>query len=232
MWALYLLMDTWLSGSFLLPFMLFVRWSGTKWRRLHWLTDTRKRWLLIWGCYGFVKVTILSAVHWVLYFPGFSGSDSLFGLVWRSLNALHVQIEPLSIEFLLGPSLRAVVEAASDCGLAAIAWWVFSLLTRKEGRLRRRVGIERFGISLLLSTCALGIANSFHFSRLGTCADCNRPDGIPFTFFHGGGYGGGAGFVWRGVIGDFLVMFLLGIVLGLVWNKLAQGHPKLHATTS
>ena len=214
MWTLYLLMDTWFSGSLILPFMLFVRWSGTKWRRLQWLTGTRKRWLLFWGFYGFVKVIILAAVRWFLYFPEFSGSDSLHGLVWLTLNALHIKIEPLSIEFLVGPSLRAVVESATDCGLAAIAWWVYSLLTREEGRLRRNVAIERFGISLLLSTCALGIANSFHFSRLGTCADCFRPDGIPFTFFHEGGFAGGAGFVWRGAIGDFLVLLVLGIVLG------------------
>jgi hypothetical protein len=214
--------------------MLFMRWSGTKWRGLHWLTGSMKYWLLIWGCYGFVKVIVLAALHWFLYFPELSGFDFQGwsgGAVWSALNALHIHSEPLSIEFLLGPSLKAVVEAAIDCALAAIAWWVYSLLTREDGKPPRKMAIERFGISLLLSACAPGIANSFHFSRPADCADCFRPDGIPFTFFHEGGYAGGAGFVWKGVIADSLVILVLGIVLGWVWNKLAQGHSRLHATT-
>jgi hypothetical protein len=235
MWALYLLLETWLSGSLILPIMLFARWSGTKRRGLHWLTASRKRWLLIWGCYGLMKVIFLAAVHWFLYFPELSGLDlgGWSGMALSSaLNALHIYSWPFSIYILLGTSLKAVGEAAIAGGLAAIVWRAFSSLTGNDIKVPREIAIERFGISLLLSACVLGIVNSFHFSRLGTCADCFRPDGIPFTFFHEGGYAGGAGFVWRGAIGEALVILVFGIVLGLVWNKLAQGHSKLQAATS
>jgi hypothetical protein len=105
MWALYLLSETWLSGSLILPFMLFARWSGTKWRVLHWMTASRRRWLFIWGCYGLMKVIFLEAVRGFLYFPGLSGFDlgGWSGMaVWSALNALHIHSWPLSIYILLG----------------------------------------------------------------------------------------------------------------------------------
>lgn len=234
MWALYLLSDTWLSGSLLLPFLLFARWSGSKWRGLHWLTGSRKRWLLIWGGYGLVKVITLAALLWVMYFPEFIGFEFLGWsavAVGNALNALHIHSQSLSIEFLLGLSLKAIGEAAIDGGLAAIAWWVYSWLTQEPGTHRRMVAIERYAIGLLLSACSLGIANKLHFWRQVTCDDCFRPRGIPFTFFHEGGFAGGEAFVWRGVIGDSLVTIVLGFVLGLVWNKLAQKHSNLRTTS-
>jgi hypothetical protein len=232
MWALLLLSHTWLSGSLLLPFMLVVRWGGSKWRRLYWLTDGRKRWLLVWGSYGLVNVIAFAALLWVIYFPEY---DFAF-LGWAGaavlsiLDALHIHSGYVAIEFLLGLSLKAIGEGAIDCGLAAIAWWVYGLLTVEAETNRRMAAIERYGISLVLSACALGIANNLHFWRSPTCFDCFRPEGIPFTFFHEGGFAGGAGFVWRGVIGDSLVMLVFGFVLGLVWNKLAQRHSSLHTT--
>jgi hypothetical protein len=235
MWALYLLSNTWLSGSLFLPFVLFVLWAGTKWRGLYWLTRTKKRWLLIWGCYGLLKVIILAALLWVMDFPEFIGFDFLGWsavAVRSAVSALYIHSQSLPIEFLLGLSLKAIVEAAIDCGLAAIAWWVFSWLTQEPGTQRRMVAIERYGISLLLSTCALGIANNLHSWHQAECYDCFRPHGIPFTFFHEGGFAGGETFVWRGVIGDSLVMLVLGFVLGLVWNKLAQRHSHLNSITT
>ena len=79
MWALYLLSHTWLSGSLLLPFMLLLRWRGTKWKGLHWLTGSGKRWLLIWGSYGLVKVITLAALLWARYFPEFIGGFDFLG---------------------------------------------------------------------------------------------------------------------------------------------------------
>jgi hypothetical protein len=235
MWALYLLSDTWLSGSFLLPFMLFMRWSGTKWRGLHWLTRSRKRWLLAWGCYGLVKVVLLVVLQWITYSPGIFDFDFLGwpGMaVYSTLIALHIHSGPLLIEFVLSPLVKAIVEATIDCGSAAIVWWVFDLLRREAGTQQKILTIERYGVSLLLSGCALGVANYFHSRRTATCADCFLPHGIPFTFFHEGGYAGGAGFVWKGVVGDSLVILVFGILLGWVWTKLAHERSRLHVTAS
>ncbi len=114
-------------------------------------------------------------------------------------------------------SLKAASEAAIDAGLAAIAWWAHGFLTREVATQRRT---ERYGISLLLVTCGLGIANNSYFWR-SRCSDCFAPHGIPFTFFHEGGFAGGEGFVWTGVLENFVVVLIVALVSGLVWNRLA-----------
>ena len=235
MWVLYLLSHIWLSGSLLLPLMLLLRWGGTKWKGLHWLTGSKKRWVLLLGCYGFVKVIGVGTLLWVRYFPELVGGFDFLGwsgvAVWSVFNALHIHSGYLAIEFLIGLSLKAIVEGVVDCGLAAIAWWAYGLQRREAETNLRIMAIERYGISLLFSASAFGIANNVHFWRPATCYDCHRPDGIPFTFFQEGGFIGDSGFIWTGVIGDPLVMLVLGFALGLVWNKLAQRHLNLHTTT-
>src|SRR5579863_9143086 len=236
MWTLYLMLHAWLSGSFLLPVVLLILWAGSKWRRLDWLTGNRKRWLLVWGCYGFVNAITFPAIFWAKYSLEFGAPLDSLGwaseAAWSSLNALHIRDATFLIAFLLGLVLKAIIEPAIDCGLAAIVWWIHSLLSR-ETRLHRRIAtIERYGASLLLSACAFGIANRFHFAREGTCWDCFRPDGIPFALFQEGGMAGGEGFVWRGVIADSLVVLLVGVVLGLVWNKLALRYSNLPVSPS
>jgi hypothetical protein len=222
MWALYLLFHIWLSGSLLLPFMVLVRWGGTKWKGLYWLIGSRKRWLLIWGCYGLVMTIALAALRLVEFFPDYVPFDSLgwaYMPVWSALNALHIHTKNLLVEFLLGLSLRAFVEAAINCGFAAIGWWFYRWFTREAGAHRRNVAIERYGICLLLSACALGIANKvYSLLRPVTSSDFFSPHGIPFTYFHEGGFAGGEGFVWSGVMGDALVILLFGAILGWVWN--------------
>ena len=188
--------------------------------------------MLIWGCYGLVNVIIFATVFWIRDSPEFLGGFDDLGwegrVVWICLRAFHIQARSLSIEFFLGFSLKAIAEAAIDCGLAAISLGVYGLLIREAGSDRRIGQSERYRISLLFSACALGIANHFHFARMGTCWDCFRPDGVPFTLFHEGGMAGGEGFVWKGVVADFLVVLVLGFVVGLVWNTLALRRSRLN----
>jgi hypothetical protein len=227
MWILHMLLDTWLFGSLLLAFILLICWGGFKWQALGWLTRTRKRWrwLWIWGCYGFLKAVTIAAIIGAKYFPEFYNAFGFLGwegtAVWRGFSALHFHSESFLTEFLLGFSLKAIFDAAIDSGLAAVAWWVHSLLVAEARAQRRITTTERYGVCLLFSACALGIANNFHFARMGTCSDCFRPDGIPFTLFHEGGFAGGEGFVWKGVIADSVIVLVVGIALGLIWNKLA-----------
>jgi len=56
---------------------------------------------------------------------------------------------------------------------------------------------------------------------LSPVSDCFAPHGIPFTFFHEGGYAGGAGFVWTGVLENSIVVLVVSLFSGLVWNRLA-----------
>jgi hypothetical protein len=221
MWAFYLTMylasHIWLSGSVLLPCMLIVRWGAARWRGLHHLTRSKKRWLLIWGCYGLVEVLAIgAALLWSSHFE-FIPFDSLGWagmVVWSVLDALHIHIG-LIVEFALGLALKAIGEAAIDCGLAAIAWWSYEVLTRNPAIHKR---IERYGLCMLFSTCVLGVANNSYFWR-SQCADCFAPHGVPFLFFHEGGFAGGEGFIWKGVIGNSFVVLALASVLSLVWSS-------------
>jgi hypothetical protein len=229
------LLSIWLSGSLLLPFMLLLRWGGSRWRRLGWLTRTKRRWLLIWGCYGLVKALVFAALFWVVYSPEFLGGFDALGwegqVVWRCIRALHIQRGEFLIEFVFGFSLMAIVDAAMCCGFAAVVWWVFRLFATEAGTRPRIVPIERYGLSMLLSACALGIANNLNLWRTTNCDDCFLPYGIPFTLYHEGGFAGIRKYVWTGIIGDILVVLAVGLAIGLVWNKLARKYSSLHIQT-
>jgi len=69
----------------------------------------------------------------------------------------------------------------------------------------------------------MGVANIVYSWRPVTCCDFDLPYGIPFTYYHSNGWGY-AGFVWKGVIGDPLVILLLGAILGWVWNWFSRKH--------
>ena len=225
MWALYLLSHTWLLGSLLLPFMLLLRWGGAHWRGLRLLTSSRKRWILIWGSYGTVKMVALAALLWVHYSPEYIPFDSLgwsATAVMAVLHELHLRLDSVSMAYLLVASLTVIVEAAIHCGLAAIVWWVFKWSTQEVQTHGRVVAIERYGISLLFSACVFGIANHVQSWRQAPCDDCFQPHGVPFTFFHEGGIEHSWGFVRSGVIGNAFVIFLVAVVLGWVWNWLSQ----------
>jgi hypothetical protein len=230
MWAIYLVTylasHVWLSGSLLLPCMLLVRWYAAKWKTLHRLATSKGRWTLIWGCYGLAETALLSAL--LLYWWHREHFEALpfdslgwAGMAVRSvLYAFHIGSGDV-MAFALSLSLKAASEAAIDAGLAAIAWWAYGFLSRGVETQRRT---ERYGICLLLMTCGLGIANNSYFWR-PRCSDCFAPHGIPFTFFHEGGYAGGAGFVWTGVLENTVVVLIVALVSGLVWNRLAAQTP-------
>jgi hypothetical protein len=225
MLALSLLFHLFLSGSLLVPIMVLVRWGGARWGGLRWLTRSRKRWILIWGGLGLVRVVARAVLGWA-DFPnagieplGWSG-----GAVWSVLYALHIRTEPLSIAYWVVGSLGAIAEGVIHCGFAATAWWAFQWTTRNALEHRRRVPTEGYCVALLLSACLWGIANNVHSWRPVTCCDCFWPHGIPFTFYHEGGFAGGEGYVWRGVIGDALVVILFGAILGWAGKWFSREH--------
>jgi hypothetical protein len=230
MWVIYLATHlashVWLSGSLLLPSMLLVRWCAAKWKGLHRLTTSRERWILIWGCYGLTETALLSALLLYWWHREHFASlpfDSLgwAGIaVWSVLHVFHISSGDV-IVFALGLSLKTASEAAIDAGLAAIAWRAYNFLIREVATQK---STERYGICLLLVTCVLGIANNSYFWR-STCADCFAPHGIPFTYFHEGGFAGGEGFVLTGILENTSVVLIVALVLCLAWNRLAAQTP-------
>ena len=70
-------------------------------------------------------------------------------------------------------------------------------------------------VSLVLSSLAFALINYRHFHRTVSCWDCFFPYGLPFTFFKKGGFAGGGGIVWRGVLLDLLTVLAGALIIGL-----------------
>jgi hypothetical protein len=79
-----------------------------------------------------------------------------------------------------------------------------------------RSDARRFCVALFVSFCLLYLVS---VSRLEPCDDCFRPHGFPFTYFHEGGFAGGAAWVWLGVIGDLLCIFGLASLIAWIWGR-------------
>jgi len=203
--------------------MTVVYWVGKKSKRLHFLTRSRKRWLRIWGCLGFLETVavagLLLASGTVSDFPGWAGLAA-----FRALDALHLSSYPMVVPLMLGFSFGAIGEITIGVAFAALVWWIFSLYLEPIETPRTIAPTQRYAITLLASACALGIANRIYDLRAPTCFDCFAPHGVPFTYFHEGGFAGGAGFVWSGVVGDTLLILGIGVIVGWIWNRISQSH--------
>jgi hypothetical protein len=64
--------------------------------------------------------------------------------------------------------------------------------------------------------------NLYHLLRPVTCWDCFFPFGLPFTFYQEGGYAGGAGVVWKGLMPDLLILVLVTTLAQYAWTRLAR----------
>jgi hypothetical protein len=217
--ATYLASHVWLSGSFLLPCMLLVRWWAPKGKLSSRLATSKKYWILSWGSYGLAETALFSALLLYWWHREQWGEPPFDLLGWASMTArsvlylFHIDSGDV-MAFALGLSLRAVSEMAIDAGLAGIAWWAYEFFSR-DMRTQGKTG--RYAICFLLVTCVLGIANNSYFWHSG-CSDCFAPHGIPFTFFHEGGFAGGEGFVWTGVLENSIVVLVVSVVSGVVWR--------------
>ena len=74
-----------------------------------------------------------------------------------------------------------------------------------------------FLISLLLSA-GLFVAINLPQEDPG-CADCFAPHVRPFTYYHEGGYGGGAAYVWPGIAADIGVVLLAAFLIATGLNR-------------
>lgn len=81
---------------------------------------------------------------------------------------------------------------------------------------------KRFQWSIIGAASLLVAVNIVHFLRPAWCADCFFPYGLPFTLFTAGGYQGGAGFVWTGLVADAALIPAFATVCTLLWNQMAK----------
>lgn len=219
MLVLFLLTREWLVGSLFVPILLVLRIGGAKWRRLGWLTRSKKRWLIVWSCYGLAGAlafdTIRAIHYWYFLYPSDIGLPTLsYAVSYALWRVFHVS----AASFWIAASIGAVLEALVDAGWAAFVWWMFQWWGEHR-RTRENVSVlTKCAWSLLVSAWAFGVANYIHFRRPIWCADCSWPSGFPFLFYHeGNGWGGPPGFMWKGVTGNAIAILLVGVALVLIW---------------
>jgi hypothetical protein len=66
--------------------------------------------------------------------------------------------------------------------------------------------------------CSIGTLLLFAMLFRPNCSDCFRPLGWPFPFYRDGGFGGGAHFVWGGMLADAIFAVTAAVILWAVWN--------------
>ena len=198
--------------------------AGKKWKRLRFLTRNRKRWLLIWGSLGLVETLVIAGVLWGRDFPEFEPDfpDWAGRAASSALNTLHLY--NVRVDFMLGFLFEAIGEIAIGVAFAALVWWIFSLYSENAETAHKTAPPQRYVVALLASACVLGIANRIYSLRPPACYDCFAPHGLPFTYFHEGGFAGGEAFVWSGVVGDALLILSIGVIAGWIWNRISQNH--------
>ena len=143
---------------------------------------------------------------------------------------LGFHVESWQKSWLFGLLLAAITEAAIGCALAAFSWWFYQRLSLASRTQRGLSRLERYGISFACSACILGIANNLQLWRPVSCYDCFFPHGLPFTFYHEGGFAGGEGFVWLGILGNTLTAVILAGASGFVWSWISRTHSVKPAT--
>jgi len=222
--------NLWLSSSLLLPCMFLIRWAGRKRSRLSWLTHSLKRWLALWSLVGLLDlgvILLLASLTNALALESIArivcpGAFVLAGFHGESRLAVIIS----------AISAAAIGNAAIYFVLAAFSWWLFERIAKKLRTHEILNAIEVYSTCLLISSCVFGLVNAPNFIRPVSCWDCFFPYGVPFTLFREGGYAGGGGLVWPGLLADLLVVIVFGIALALAFTHYFPSRPTIRATTA
>jgi len=103
--------------------------------------------------------------------------------------------------------------------LALIAAGILAI--EAAGRLGGETTRKRFQQCVITAASILVLVNIANFLRPVWCADCFFPYGLPFTLFTEGGFAGGGGIVWPGLVADAALIPALAALCTLVWNRIA-----------
>ncbi len=107
----------------------------------------------------------------------------------------------------------AIILALLAAGLAAV---------EVAGKMGGDVTRKRFQSCVIAAASILVTVNVVHFLRPVWCYDCFFPYGLPFTLFTEGGYGGGGGIVWLGLLADAALIPMFATICTRLWNQIAQ----------
>jgi hypothetical protein len=77
----------------------------------------------------------------------------------------------------------------------------------------------KYAIAVILAVLVLGFANYLEWKRPTGCVDCFATKGVPFAVYNFGGYQGGAGWVWTGLLADLGATIGSGLIVGFLWSR-------------
>jgi hypothetical protein len=137
---------------------------------------------------------------------------TLTNVAWRFPHELWPWLHRL---FRVGwlSEFSAIILALVAAGLLTVE------VARKIGGDATRL---RFQWSIVAAASVLVAVNIVHFLRPVSCSDCFFPFGRPFTLFTEGGFAGGGGFVWTGLVADAALAPAFATISTLLWNQIAN----------
>jgi len=110
----------------------------------------------------------------------------------------------------------------SECSALILALIAVGLVAIElAGRIGGHTTRKRFQWNIVAVASVLVAINIVHFLRPFRCYDCFFPYGLPFTLFTEGGYAGGRGFVWTGLVADAALIPAFATIGTLLWNQLS-----------
>ena len=123
----------------------------------------------------------------------------------------------------LWPWLHRVVRVwwLSECSAIILALIAVGLVAIEgAGKIGGDTTRRRFQWCVIAAASILVIVNIASFLRPAWCADCFFPYGLPFTLFTEGGFAGGGGIVWLGLVADAALIPAFATICTLLWNRI------------
>jgi hypothetical protein len=109
----------------------------------------------------------------------------------------------------------------SECSAIILALIAVGLVAIEvAGKIGGDITRRRFQWCGIAAASILVVVNIANLLRHVGCADCFFPYGLPFTFFTDGGFAGGGGFVWLGLVGDAALVPAFATICTLLWNQI------------
>ena len=79
-------------------------------------------------------------------------------------------------------------------------------------------GFARYVAALFVSLLGFLALNVCYGVLFPTCIDCHADVGVPFAYLDTGGFEGGGGLLWRGVLGDSVIILATALALVLAFH--------------
>ena len=80
----------------------------------------------------------------------------------------------------------------------------------------------RYVVSIIVAYVAFVTFNHWYFLDKVDCFDCFFRYGVPFAYFHEGGFAGGSGYIWPGILGDGVLVVICGVAIATAWEWLSK----------